>query len=241
VTPETERLLETFRHGDPGDRQVAFEKLIEQLEPEEELAVLGEVLSLAMTDPEPVVRIEAAEAFGRESLVPWQECLISALRDDYDATVRAAAAESLGYARNRAALAALSRALDDDDGAVRRFAAGAIAEVGGSEDARNLYRRGERSESVPEAVAFLAAAYRLDPRKQALARLLSLLAALSEDSDAFSVLNIFEHFLRSAPGSVSKSDSMAIHAAIVGLKSRLDSVHGAQLEKLVKLVDSLRS
>ena len=95
-------------------------------------AEIRAVLLRALEDPEPEVRIEAANTAGRVKLADAVAILTGWL-EDVDSGVRAAAAHALGAIGDARPLPLLVRALGDADAEVRRAAIGALASIGAPE------------------------------------------------------------------------------------------------------------
>lgn len=90
------------------------------------------LLVSALTDPEPVIRTEAASALGQISYPPAIPHLILALQDS-EVEVRKAAVSSLGKVGDRTVIAPLQSALQDPAEVVRVLAKLAIAQIERSE------------------------------------------------------------------------------------------------------------
>ncbi|HEY9627022.1 MAG TPA: HEAT repeat domain-containing protein [Coleofasciculaceae cyanobacterium] len=86
------------------------------------------ILVSALTDPEPIVRTEAASVLGQVNYPPAIPHLILALQDA-DVEVRKAAVSSLGKTGDRSVLEALHDALNDEAAVVKTLAKLAIAQV----------------------------------------------------------------------------------------------------------------
>jgi bilin biosynthesis protein len=86
------------------------------------------LLVAALTDPEPLIRTEAAAALGQVNYPPAASHLILAVRDS-DLDVRKAAINSLGKIGDPAALEPLQTLLDDPQDVVRVLAKLAIAQI----------------------------------------------------------------------------------------------------------------
>ncbi|MBI4781459.1 MAG: HEAT repeat domain-containing protein [Oscillatoriophycideae cyanobacterium NC_groundwater_1537_Pr4_S-0.65um_50_18] len=86
------------------------------------------ILVSALTDPEPIVRTEAASVLGQVNYPPAIPHLILALQDA-DVEVRKAAVSSLGKTGDRAVLEALHNAMNDEAAVVKTLAKLAIAQV----------------------------------------------------------------------------------------------------------------
>jgi bilin biosynthesis protein len=87
-----------------------------------------QILVSALTDPEAVIRTEAAAALGQINYPAALPHLILALQDD-DLEVRKGAATSLGKIGDRAALEALEAALNDEEQVVRTLSKLAIGQI----------------------------------------------------------------------------------------------------------------
>jgi bilin biosynthesis protein len=87
-----------------------------------------DVLVSALTDPEPVIRTEAASALGQVNYSPAIPHLILALKDQ-DSGVRKAAVSSLGKVGNSSVLEPLKAALQDPEEVVRILAKLAIHQL----------------------------------------------------------------------------------------------------------------
>ena len=86
------------------------------------------LLVTALTDPEALIRTEAAAALGQVNYPPAVPHLILASRDS-DLDVRKAAINSLGKMGDRAALEPLQAMLTDDQSVVRVLTKLAIAQI----------------------------------------------------------------------------------------------------------------
>ncbi|MEO0828459.1 MAG: HEAT repeat domain-containing protein [Cyanobacteria bacterium J06635_15] len=86
------------------------------------------LLVSVLTDPEPLMRTEAAAALGQVNYPPALPHLMLALQDS-DLDVRKAAINSLGKIGNPAAIAPLTQALEDDVDVIRTLAKLAIAQI----------------------------------------------------------------------------------------------------------------
>lgn len=86
------------------------------------------VLVSALTDPEPVIRTEAASALGQLNYPPSIPHLILALQDP-DVEVRKAAVSSLGKVGDRSVIEPLQAALQDPAAVVQTLAKLAIAQI----------------------------------------------------------------------------------------------------------------
>lgn len=86
------------------------------------------LLVSALTDPEPLIRTEAAAALGQVTYLPSVPHLILAIQDS-DLDVRKAAINSLGKIGDRSALEPLKSLLNDDQEVVRVLAKLAIAQI----------------------------------------------------------------------------------------------------------------
>lgn len=86
------------------------------------------LLVTALTDPEPLIRTEAAAALGQVNYPPALSHLILAVRDS-DLDVRKAAINSLGKIGDPTALESLQPLLDDSQDVVRVLAKLAIAQI----------------------------------------------------------------------------------------------------------------
>ncbi|MCU0526115.1 MAG: HEAT repeat domain-containing protein [Elainella sp. Prado103] len=86
------------------------------------------LLVSALTDPEPLIRTEAAAALGQLNYPPALPHLILAIQD-HDLDVRKAAINSLGKMGDRAALEPLQALLTDEPEVVRVLAKLAIAQI----------------------------------------------------------------------------------------------------------------
>jgi bilin biosynthesis protein len=86
------------------------------------------VLVSALTDPEPVIRTEAASVLGQVNYPPAIPHLILALKDT-ELEVRKAAVSSLGKMGDRTVLEPLQSALEDEVEVVRMLAKLAIAQI----------------------------------------------------------------------------------------------------------------
>lgn len=87
-----------------------------------------QILISALTDPESVIRTEAASALGQVNHPPATPHLILALQDS-DLEVRKAAVSSLGKAGDRTVIDSLQAALADETEVVRTLAKLAIAQI----------------------------------------------------------------------------------------------------------------
>lgn len=87
-----------------------------------------QLLVSALTDPEPLIRTEAAAALGQVNYPPSVPQLILALQDS-DLDVRKAAINSLGKIGDRTALEPLQAALNDQQPVIRTLAKLAIAQL----------------------------------------------------------------------------------------------------------------
>lgn len=88
----------------------------------------GNLLVAALTDPEVVIRTEAASVLGQVNYPPATPHLILALQDS-EVEVRKAAVSSLGKLGDRSALEPLQSALHDQTEVVRTLAKLAIAQI----------------------------------------------------------------------------------------------------------------
>jgi bilin biosynthesis protein len=86
------------------------------------------LLVSALTDPEPLIRTEAAAALGQVNYPPALPHLILASQDA-DLDVRKAAINSLGKMGDRTALEALRTLLNDPQEVIRVLAKLAIAQI----------------------------------------------------------------------------------------------------------------
>ena len=99
------------------------------------------ILISALTDPESIIRIEAASSLGQVNYPPATPHLILALQDA-DGDVRKAAVSSLGKLGDRSVLPALKSALNDELEVVKTLAKLAIEQI-----ERQTQQIGERSAS----------------------------------------------------------------------------------------------
>ena len=97
-------------------------------------AETGPVMAALLTDPEPLVRAEAARALAELSSHTWTSH-ISPLLQDPEPVVRANAAHALGDLADPRSLVALQKALPDSNDKVTSEVKWAIREVQGGEDA----------------------------------------------------------------------------------------------------------
>jgi bilin biosynthesis protein len=86
------------------------------------------VLMTALTDPEPIIRVEAASALGQINYSPATPHLLLALQDS-DTEVRKAAISSLGKLGDPSVLAPLKALLEDETEVIRVLAKLAIAQI----------------------------------------------------------------------------------------------------------------
>ncbi|NJK51533.1 MAG: HEAT repeat domain-containing protein [Leptolyngbyaceae cyanobacterium SU_3_3] len=96
------------------------------------------VLVSALTDPESLIRAEAAAALGQVNYPPAIPHLILAMQDS-DLEVRKAAVSSLGKFGNSSVLEPLQRALNDQAEVVRTLAKLAIAQIERQSEASDCY------------------------------------------------------------------------------------------------------
>ncbi len=83
----------------------------------------------ALEDEDPSIRMKAAKALGEISNPQTEQALIKAVKEDEDSKVRMGAAEALGWIGTSKAVEALSEALDDNSGFVRRRAIKALVQI----------------------------------------------------------------------------------------------------------------
>jgi HEAT repeat protein len=119
------------------------------------------LLTLALSNKNPAVRILAAEALGSYGAVTSVAPLISALQRDRNPMVRLLAAESLGLIGDKRAVPFLIRALRDDSALVRGWAADSLAQIGSSRSAHEIERALQSERSANARVFYHAALYRL--------------------------------------------------------------------------------
>ena len=87
------------------------------------------LLVSSLSDPEPLIRTEAAAALGQINYPPAVEHLITAATQDTDLDVRKAAINSLGKMGDPSAMDSLQEMLNDDQEVVRILAKLAIAQI----------------------------------------------------------------------------------------------------------------
>lgn len=117
------RLRRELGHEDPTRRRDVVRMLSGH--PAERVS---ELVLEAMNDPEPIVRVEAAEAAGRLRLRAAVSPLLDWMNDP-EPRARLAAGRALGRIGDPRALASLTRALGDTDAAVRRGAVEALGTI----------------------------------------------------------------------------------------------------------------
>ena len=187
-------------------------------------ALAGPALTRMLADGDELVRAEAADALGELGYGPALDAVRAVLRTDRSALVRAAAAETLGDLGQPSALTELIGALDDEDAAVRGYAANAIGLVGGPELLPVLDLR-LCTEPVPSVRAELHGARCRLGAPGALAELLSLLGEMDVDL-GYNVLNVWDDLTaRHRPVEID-ADSTAVVAALEGVAARLPALRG---------------
>src|SRR5262249_15404332 len=146
-----------------------------------------------LMDADDLVRAEAVDVLGELGYAPALDAVRELLRTDRSALVRAAAAETIGDLGEPSALAEVVGALDDEDAAVRGYAANAIGLIGGPELLPLLDLR-LGVEQVPSVRAELhGGRYRLGA-PGALVELLALLDAMDVDL-GYNVLNVWDDLI----------------------------------------------
>jgi HEAT repeat protein len=182
-------------------------------------AQVGPAISRLLADADELVRSEAVDVLGVLGYVPALDAVRALLRTDRSSLVRAAAAETLGDLGHPTAIVELVGALDDEDAAVRGYAANALGLLGGPEVLPLLDLR-LGVESAPTVRAELhGGRYRLGA-SGALAELLGLLDTMDCDLGG-NVLNVWDDLtLRRHPPTL-ENDAPAIAAALTRVAHRL--------------------
>lgn len=232
---QTSSLINTLKTGQPADRSRAISALRNGLVLPDDRKIMGQVMSQALGDNEPVIRAEAAEALGEADLVEWHPALLRALEGDEDATVRACAAEALGDAGNVAAIPSLERALCDPDDAVRGYAASALGLVGSVESLAAISARLDK-EGSSSRFDMMAAMIRLVDTPHTRRRLLEALTGLS-DADAYRALNVLEDLLSRVTPPGVLAEAAELRTILKALRLQLDPSHIGHLDGLLRALD----
>jgi HEAT repeat protein len=155
--------------------------------------------------------------------------LAERLRQDTNATVRAAAAESLGDLGNADAVPSLLAALGDTDAAERGYAANSLGLLGTAEIAPAMAKRlGEEPSPATQGELF-GALYRLGAA-DALRSLLALLSTAKPDL-AVNLLNVLDDVVTRRQPERLAADAPFIREALIELGNRAPSLvsHAAAL------------
>jgi HEAT repeat protein len=194
---------------------------------------VGPALVDAFRDPEPIVRSEAIDAVGVVRYAAAVQAVMTVLRTDPDAVVRAAAAESLGDLGDSRALAELERALEDPDEAVRGYAAASLGLLGTPALLPKLRSRLDGEDSARVKAEFYAAGYRLGATED-LARLLRLLDT-ADETLATVIVNIVDDLTARTPAASLRDEAMPIHRALTAAGTRFAILRSHVAEVLTRL------
>ncbi len=168
--PGRERELATEIQGAPAARRIdLLTQIAASTSPDGESVVVR-----ALADPDPSVRLAAAQLAGRHRFRAARDALAAWLGDP-QADVRAVASRALGALGDVRSLPALVRLLGDSEVRVRLAAVGAVAAIGGPEATVPLLNRLADAESTVRVLTARSLGDLGDPRA-----VLSLLGALQD-------------------------------------------------------------
>jgi HEAT repeat protein len=194
----------------------------------------AQALMAALSDRADIVRSEAATSLGILVYAPAANHLRERLRVDPEPLVRASAAEALGDIRDTMSVSELLSALQDEDEAVRAYAANSLGLVGAPELLRELRERVQKETSPRVRGELFAAQARLGD-SEALVHFGNLLDVA--DSELLpALLNSLEDLFDRRTPSIPPESLDGITAALQRAAMRLPSVlaHTQQLQSAMQ-------